>query len=374
MKSPRRDQVRWLIPSGAMLAAVLIGFMARDLWPKAAAQATANAAVPTSVATVVRTDVAQRQVVPGTLGYQDSFTVVNELPPGVLTWVPGTGQTIRRDHPLYKLANQTVTLWYGPVPAWRDIGPGMTPGPDVRELDTNLNVLGYDAGPPGDTFTWATEVAIERWQQARGQLVTGTIALGQVVFLPEAIRVTAVGAQQGATAGSGTQILSGSSTEPSVTLNLAPGGPAVRPGDQVLVTLPNGTSTVPGTVSTVGAVTTVPGGGGAQNGGSQNGGGQNGGTPSAAIPVVIRLSGYPGSLDQAPVQVTLTEQKDDNVLAVPVTALLAQLGGGYAVRTPTAPVHRLIPVTTGLYDDETGLIEVSGPGLTPGMQVQVGTG
>jgi hypothetical protein len=369
MSSRRRDRARWLIPSGAMLAAILIGFVARDLWPKAAAQATANAAVPTSVATVVRTDVAQRQVVPGTLGYQGSFTVVNELPAGVLTWVPGTGQTIRSGHPLYKLANQTVTLWYGPVPAWRDIGPGVTPGPDVSELDANLNALGYDAGPPGDTFTWATEAAIERWQQARGQLVTGTITLGQVVFLPEAIRVTAVSTQQGATAAPGAQILSGSSTEPSVTVNLTPGGPAVRPGDQVLVTLPNATTTLPGTVSTVGAVTTAPGSGGTQNGGSQNGG-----TPSAAIPVVIRLSGYPGSLDQAPVQVTLTEQKDNNVLAVPVTALLAQQGGGYAVRTASTPVHRLIPVTTGLYDDQTGLIEVSGPGLTPGLQVQIGTG
>ena len=369
MSSRHRDQTRWFVPSVAMLAAVLIGFAARDLWPRAAAQVTANAAVPTSVATVVRTDVAQRQVVPGTLGYQGSYTVVDQVPAGVLTWVPSTGEVVRRGHPLYKLANQQVTLFYGPVPAWRDIGPGTTPGPDVSELDSNLDALGYDAGPPADTFTWATEAAIERWQQARGQLVTGIITRGQVVFLPGAIRVTTVGAAQGSAAAPGAQILSGSSTEPSVTVNLTPGGPALRPGDQVLVTLPDATTTLHGTVGTVGAVTTVLGSGGVQNGGSQNGG-----TPSAAIPVVIRLSGYPGSLDQAPVQVTLTEQKDDNVLAVPVTALLAQQGGGYAVRTASAPVHRLIPVTTGLYDDETGLIEVSGSGLTAGMRVQEGQG
>jgi ABC-type antimicrobial peptide transport system permease subunit len=82
MKStPRpRDQARWLIPGAAMLAAVLIGFGARSLWPKAASQPTADAAVPVSAAAVVRTDVAQRQVVSGTLGYQGSFSVVNELP------------------------------------------------------------------------------------------------------------------------------------------------------------------------------------------------------------------------------------------------------------------------------------------------------
>jgi hypothetical protein len=27
-------------------------------------------------------------------------------------------------------------------------------------------------------------------------------------------------------------------------------------------------------------------------------------------------------------------------------------------------------VTVGLYDDETGLVEVSGPGLTPGLSVE----
>jgi hypothetical protein len=372
MSSRHRDQVRWLTPSAAMLAAVLIGFGARDLWPKAAAgQSPANAAVPVSVAQVVRTDVAQRQVDSGTLGYQGSFSVANELPPGVLTWLPSPGQVIRRGHALYRLANQTATLLYGPVPAWRDIGPGMTPGPDVSELDANLDTLGFQAGPPGEVYTWATEVAIERWQLAQGLPETGTVPLGDVVFLPGPLRVTALdtAVSVGANAAPGAQVLTGSSTEPSVSMDLAPGGPKVRPGDAVLVTMPNGTTTVPGTVSAVGGVTTVPG-----SGGTQNGGAQNSSTPSAVIPVTIRLSGYPGSLDRAPVQVTITEQEDKNVLAVPVTALLAQPGGGYAVRTTSAPVHRLIPVTVGLYDDQTGLVEVSGPGLTPGLTIEMGQG
>jgi hypothetical protein len=249
----------------------------------------------------------------------------------------------------------------------------VTPGPDVRELDANLDALGYQAGPPSDTFTWATEAAIERWQQAGGVTVTGTIPLGDVAFLPGPLRVATVNAtaSAGADVAPSVQVLTGSSTEPSVSVNLTPGGPAVRPGDAVLVTMPDGTTTVPGTVSTVGAVTTVPGSGGTQNGGTQNGG-----TPSAVIPVVVRLAGYPGGLDQAPVQVTITEQEEKNVFAVPVTALLAQPGkgageaGGYAVRTASAPLHRLIPVTVGLYDDETGLVEVSGPGLTPGLSVE----
>jgi hypothetical protein len=376
MKStPRpRDPARWLTPSAAMLAAVVIGFGARNLWPKSAGQPAARPAVPVSVAQVVRTDVAQRQVVSGTLGYQGSYSVVSELPAGVITWLPGPGQVITRGHALYRLADQAVFLCYGQVPAWRDIGPGMTPGPDVRELDANLNALGYQAGTPSDTFTWATQAAIERWQLALGLQETGTVPLGGIAFLPGPVRVTAVSANvtAGADVTPGTQVLAGSSTQPAVSVDLTPGGRAVRPGDPALVTMPDGTTTMPGTVSAVGGVTTAPA---AQGQAAQGQAAQGQAGPSAAaIPVTIRLAGYPGALDQAPVQVTITEQEDKDVLAVPVTALLAQPGGGYVVRTASSTPHRLIPVTIGLYDSETGLVEVSGAGLAPGLRVEVAQG
>jgi hypothetical protein len=373
MSSRHRDPARWLTPSAAMLAAALIGFGARTLWPKSAAQPTADAAVPVSVATVVRTDVAQRQAVTGTLSYQGAYSVVNELTAGVLTSLPHPGQVVTRGHALYRLADQAAVLLYGPVPAWRDIGSGMTPGPDVRELDANLDALGFQAGPPSDAYTWATEAAIERWQLARGLPETGAIPLGDVVFLPGPLRVSALNpaASTGASIVPGAQVLSGSSTEPSVSVDLTPGGPTVRPGDPVLVTMPDGTTTLPGTVSAVGAVTTAPPAQAASSGQGQPA--TAAATPVAVIPVAIRLAGYPGSLDQAPVQVTVTKQEDKNVLAVPVTALLAQPGGRYAVRTSGAP-HRLIPVTVGLYDDETSLVEVSGADLAPGLRVQVGQG
>ena len=51
---------------------------------------------------------------------------------------------------------------------------------------------------------------------------------------------------------------------------------------------------------------------------------------------------------------------------MPVTALLATAGGGYAVQEAAAP-HRLIPVTTGLF--AAGYVQISGPGIYPGLQV-----
>lgn len=85
------------------------------------------------------------------------------------------------------------------------------------------------------------------------------------------------------------------------------------------------------------------------------------------------MSQLPAGLDQAPVQVSIIQQRDSGVLAVPVTALLAQPGGGYAVRV-SGPAHQLIPVTTGVFDDSSGLVEVAGPGLTAGLRVEVAAG
>jgi hypothetical protein len=60
------------------------------------------------------------------------------------------------------------------------------------------------------------------------------------------------------------------------------------------------------------------------------------------------------------------------VLAVPVDALLALAGGGYAVEVVGAGgVHRLVAVTLGLFDDAEGLVQVSGPGLQAGQRVVV---
>ena len=85
------------------------------------------------------------------------------------------------------------------------------------------------------------------------------------------------------------------------------------------------------------------------------------------------MSRIQAGLDQAPVQVAITQQLDRNVLAVPVTALLALPGGGYAVRLGTLS-RRLIPVATGLFDDAAGLVEVAGPGLAAGLPVEVAQG
>jgi hypothetical protein len=156
---------------------------------------------------------------------------------------------------------------------------------------------------------------------------------------------------------------------------LGVGGPAARPGDRVLVTLPDAAATVQGTVRSVGTVATSPndaGTSGGTGGTGGTGGSSGGGSGSAdVIPVTITIaSAIPAGLDQAPVQVSITEQHADGVLAVPVTALLATPDGGYDVQV-SGQRGRLIPVTTGLFDDASGLVAVAGPGLAAGLSVTV---
>jgi multidrug efflux pump subunit AcrA (membrane-fusion protein) len=94
---------------------------------------------------------------------------------------------------------------------------------------------------------------------------------------------------------------------------------------------------------------------------------------SATIPVRVTLT-HPsaaGTLDQAPVTVQITTASVSNVLLVPVGALLAQSSGGYAVEVAgPGNTRHLVPVTTGIFDDVTGLVQVTGA-LTPGQRVVV---
>jgi multidrug efflux pump subunit AcrA (membrane-fusion protein) len=79
-----------------------------------------------------------------------------------------------------------------------------------------------------------------------------------------------------------------------------------------------------------------------------------------------------GRLDQAPVSVAITTDTVENALVVPVNSLLALAGGGYAVEVVNdAGIHRLVPVTLGLFDDGQGLVQVEGSGVRAGQKIVV---
>ena len=309
--------------------------------------------------------------------------LATEANPGTTyTWLPAVGQAIRQNQPVYAVSGGAVPLLYGAIPAYRAFYAGMSDGADVGELTHDLIALGYGAGlTQSNRYSAATAASVARWQTAHGLPATGEILLGEVVFEPGPIRVTAVTPTVGASVGGGSSgsatVLTATAVTPVVTVALdVTEEYLVKPGDAVMVVLPDGTTTVGGHVETVGTVATCPGNGTTGTGS----GGQtpcssstSSSTPTVTVTIILD-STPPGSvLDQAPVNVNITSQRVTDVLAVPVGALVAQPGGGYAVEVAgPGDTRSWVPVTVGLSDDANGLVQVTG-NLTPGEHVVVST-
>ncbi|WP_248958746.1 peptidoglycan-binding protein [Sphaerisporangium perillae] len=342
---------------GASLAGVAVLALAGGGWALLRAEPPAPAAGPVTTGTVPVTlgDVADRLQVNGTLTYDGAYRVNGAG--GVVTRLPKIGTTITRGHALYEADGRKVPLMYGSRPAWRAFALGMTPGPDVEQLERNLRALGYTGFTVDRSYSLSTYYAVRRWQHDARLPVTGAVPLGQVVFLPRPLRVTGHDASAGDPASG--RVLHGTSAVPVVSVELDPSmAPSIRKGDKVMVTLPDG-RTRKGKVATVSTVAVTAASGQ-----------QDGGPPQSSVPITITLSGKPGrTLDQALVQVEITSEQHKNVLTVPILALLARPGGTFAVVTVAGNRHTTVPVETGLFDESAGTVEVTG--VPEGAQVEV---
>jgi hypothetical protein len=265
------------------------------------------------------------------------------------------------------VSGNPVVLLRGSVPMYRSLREGDI-GSDVTELNADLVALGYAArsqlDPASDYFSSETADALQRLQAKAGVGQTGGLSLGQAVFVPTVARVTAISATLGAPAQPGQPIMTASSTSRQVVIDLdAAQQSQVKVGDKVTITLPD-SQTTPGLVSSVGKVATAP-----QSGSSGSG---SGSTPTITVDVTPADPAATGSLDQAPVQVSITSASISNALVVPVDALQALSSGGYAVEIAGAHGARpLVPVSLGLFDDADGLVQVTGSGLSAGQHVVV---
>jgi hypothetical protein len=317
----------------------------------------------TSLATVRRQNLSKQTQVPGMLGYAGSYSVLGQGH-GTVTWLPAVGQVIDQGQALFQVDGAPVVLLFGSTPAWRALVVGVS-GPDAAQLNHALVTVGdmrqSDVDSTWDQFTWATAAGVARLQAHLGAAQSGSLALGEVVFLPTAARVTELHAGLGGPATG--PVLSATSTTPAVTVALdADRRSDVKPGDEVAITLPDGQS-VPGRVTAVGTVATTS---------SSGPGGPGSATPTVPVTIQPTDPAVAAGLDQAPVLVTITTITVQDVLAVPVNALLAVASGGYAVEVVDGDGnHRLVPVTPGLFDDASGLVQISGSGLAEGQHVVV---
>jgi peptidoglycan hydrolase-like protein with peptidoglycan-binding domain len=323
-------------------------------------------AVPVSTAPVIRTDITSRQQLQGILTYAGSYTIVNQAGPGVFTSLPAPGSVLTRGQVVYRVDGRPIPLFYGDAPEWRQLSAGVADGTDSYELQANLIALGLAPSVlrADNTFDWFTAQAVRSWQASLGLPQTGVVRPGDVIYMPGPIRVTAVEPAVGMFAQPGQPVLQATSTQHIVLVQLSVALESlVKVGNAVAISLPDGKTTAAGTVAAISTVATAA-----------SGGGQNGPPPEATVTVTIALTDLTagGTLDLAPVSVGIAGDIHKGVLAVPVTALLAQPDGKYAVEVVAGGLRTTVIVSTGLFDDR-GLVEVTSSDLHEGMLVEVPT-
>jgi hypothetical protein len=360
-------RTRWLLAGAAvvLVAAVASGVVVATFGggqPTSAAQASA-----VNTATVDRGTLSDMVSQFGILSYRarsdgSPYAVIDRAG-GTYTELPSAGDKVECGGVLYRVDNHPVLLLCGRMPAYRSLSEG-TRGTDVAALNANLVHLGYanrtQLDPSSHDFSSATAAALKRLQSKLGEDQTGSLALGQAVFLPESVRIARLTGELGGSAQPGTQVAQATSDTLEVEVNLDPSQQReVTKGDRAQITLPDNTS-VTGKVDRLGRV--------AQKQNSQD---PNAG---ATIPAYISLD-HPQqahALDQAPVQVAITTKGVENALSVPVTAIVGRSGGGFAVEVVGTNGRRnLVAVELGLFDSAAGRVQVVAGALHEGEHVVV---
>jgi hypothetical protein len=292
-------------------------------------------------ATVRRTDLAVVRSLDGSVASTEGSNIAGRLA-GTITQIAEEGSRVELGDALYSVNGLPVVLFYGSVPAFRDIGPG-TAGADVHQLEEGLQELGFDVGDVDETFTDATGNALNEWLSSEGLSEDGVVPLGRIVFAPAALTVAEHQAAVGVSIAEGDEIMSTLSTEKVVLVSLAEPD-ALSSGDEVQLAI-SGSGRIPAKVQTV-----AP----------PDDGEREPGDKSELVATVLpdEVGALDALNDGADVDVEITEGSHRNVLAVPITALLAQQDGGYAVEVDRGERTELVPVKAGIFTTE--LVEVTG--------------
>lgn len=348
-----RSRSRWVAfgAAGFLAVAATVRFVAGGDGRETEGEETADVAT----ATVERRDLVERETFDGALGFADEQALSSSRA-GTVTRIANEGATVKRGEVLYEVDERPTVLMLGSVPAYRPMSAGVE-GTDVRQLQRNLLALGFDDG--GDLevtgeFDADTEDAVRDWQEDLGVERTGVVELGDVVFYPSARRMGSHAVVVGQPVSPSAQVASTTTLERVVTLDLeASEQDLVERGDRVQIEIPGG-ERVNGRVTSVArAAETDPE------------------DPEAepTVEVAIRLlDAVETDLDQSPVDVDVETSRAEGVLTVPVQALLALSEGGYALElVDGAGTAQLVGVDTGRFAD--GFVEVSGDGVSEGMQV-----
>jgi multidrug efflux system membrane fusion protein len=312
----------------------------------------AHSTLPPATAKVTRQTLLDTLSESGALGHGDAKTLSDRLA-GTVTALPAQGAVVKRGGALYSMDNAPVVLLYGSLPAYRALSPG-TEGADVKQFEQNLYELGYRGFTVDDKYSDTTATAVKKWQKDLGLPQTGTVDLGRVVYAAGPVRVDALKTAVGDSAQPGAELYTVTGTARVVTVELAVSDARLaHAGAAVSLKLPNGRTTTGKITKTQTVIKPAEG--------------NNPASTKLDVFVGVDDESTLADLDQATVDVAFTASQRDNVLTVPVAALLALAEGGYGVQVVDGGTTRIVAVQTGLFAG--GRVEVSGDGLTEGQTV-----
>ena len=338
-----------LTVSAAAATAVVAGL------PDAAGSSDTPDAMPPATAEVTRETLVDTQTHNGDLGYGET-TAVAARSGGTLTALAARGATVSRGRSLYRIDDDPVVLLYGRLPAYRRLARG-SEGRDVEQLERNLRSLGYRGFTVDDEYTDATADAVREWQDDLGVAETGAVDPAQVVYAAGAVRVDSQTAAVGAVVQPGTELIRTTGTARIATVELEIADQRLADvGAAVRVTLPDGSATA-GKVTDAETVVETAAGQGEED------------VTKIQVTVSFPAGKAPKGLDRASVDVAFTVARREDVLAVPVAALLALAEGGYGLEVVDGGTTRIVAVETGLFAG--GKVEVSGTGIVAGTVVGV---
>lgn len=338
----------WTVAGGIALVATAAGTTGVLV---AGADDEPQVAEPTdepTLATVERRDLAREEELDGATGHGATRPLVLTAT-GTLTGLPEVGTIIESGTVLAEVDGRPVIALRGSIPMWRDLGPAVTDGVDVLQLEYTLAALGYAEEHDltvDEDWTSATTDAVEAFQTDHGHEDDGTIGRGEVVWVDGEARVGRVGGALGQDAGEAQIELTDAAQRVHLDVDVADAD-LVSDGTAVEVELPSG-ERLDGTVTAIGDAEIADDG-------------------SATVPVEVTMADPPVVPDGMPVDVVVTTVAASGVLAVPVEAVLALAEGGYALEVVADDgTTRLVGVELGVFAD--GLVEVSGE-IAAGDQV-----
>lgn len=345
---------RELIVGGA---SVIIGTLALApvMWPTGVS-ATDESEPPTNEATqppatetvtVTRGDLVESVDRNGSVGFGSESTLPIEAD-GLVTETRESGDSVGPGDVLLRVSNRPVTLAEGTQPLYRELRRvgsserdaandriGLQTGADVEQLQRFLLAAGFDDNgrlEADGTFGLTTERAVEDWQREVGHSATGKVDRSQLVFVAGQVRI-----ESAPGIGEAFNSVSVTSGSPKITLT-------VNDAQRSFFTVGTDVELESLGLTATGRVT------------SQKRTVNEEGSTAFAIEIELAAGSDLGGAETAKVIATKTSAED--VLSVPVRALVALAEGGWAVQVDAPGGATLKAVELGLVID--GRAEISG--------------